>query len=116
MAAEKQEPAYWRDAILETAFTRKLIDFIRTGKSPMRSRSLDASLFLDSYGNVFPSIIWNRKVGSLRDCDYDLLKIWHNKEAHDIRKLIKEGKEPDAWTACEAYQALAGNAGSLIGF
>ncbi len=100
--------------IIESAFLRKLDRYIKTGKAPMRGRSLDVSLFLDSYGNVYPSIMWGRKIGNIRDVGYDLSKLWENQEANEVRRLIREGKEPDAWTACEAYQALVGNVGSLL--
>ena len=95
--------------IIEGIFLRKLVDYVTTGKSPMRSRSMDVSLFLDSYGNVFPSIMWDKKIGNIRDTGYDLGKIWASPEADDIRKSIKEGKEPDSWTACEAYQTIVGD-------
>ncbi len=100
--------------IIEHAYLKKLVEYARTGKSPMKTKSLDASLFLDSYGNVFPSIMWGRRVGSIRETDYDLVPIWNNSEAVEVRRIIKEGKEPDCWTACEAYQTLAGNILSLI--
>jgi MoaA/NifB/PqqE/SkfB family radical SAM enzyme len=95
--------------IIEGIFLRKLVDYVTTGKSPMRSRSMDVSLFLDSYGNVFPSIMWDKKIGNIRDTGYDLGKIWSSQEADEIRKSIKEGKEPDSWTACEAYQTIVGD-------
>jgi MoaA/NifB/PqqE/SkfB family radical SAM enzyme len=100
--------------MIEHAYLKKLVEYAETGKSPMKTKSLDASLFMDSYGNVFPSIMWNIKVGNIRDTNYDLSPIWNNQEAEKIRKLIKEGKEPDCWTACEAYQTLAGNILSLL--
>ncbi|MHB1830180.1 MAG: radical SAM protein [Candidatus Micrarchaeaceae archaeon] len=100
--------------IIESAFLRKLDYYVKTGNPPMKGRSLDASLFLDSYGNVYPSIMWGRKIGNIREVDYDLSKLWLNAEAQEARKLIREGKEPSAWTACEAYQTLVGNIGSLF--
>lgn len=100
--------------IVEDAFLRKLSDYVKTGTSPMKGRSLDASLFLDSYGNVYPSIMWGRKIGNVRESSYSLSGIWNNGEAAEVRRLIKEGKEPNAWTACEAYQTLVGNIGSLL--
>ena len=100
--------------IIEKAFLKKLIDYVKTGKSPMKGKSMDASLFMDSYGNVYPSIMWGRKVGSIRDTGYDLAPIWKGPDAEGVRKLISEGKEPSAWTACEAYQSIVGNIGSMI--
>jgi hypothetical protein len=95
--------------MLEGVFLRKLIDYASTSKIPIRSRSLDASLFLDSYGNVYPSIMWAHRIGNIRDTNYELDPIWHSTEANRVRAEIREGKEPSNWTSCEAYQAIIGD-------
>jgi Fe-coproporphyrin III synthase len=100
--------------IIETAFTKKLVEYAKTGTIPMKSRSLEASLFLDSFGNVYPSIMWDKKIGNLRDVEFDLVKLWNNEAAVEIRNDIKSGKEPNQWTSCEAYQILTGNVLSLL--
>jgi len=102
--------------IIESAFLRHLVKYLYTGKTPIKSRSLEASLFMDSYGAVYPSIMWGKKIGNIKDTCYKLAQLWANSEAEEVRKLIREGKEPDAWTACEAYQALVGNIPSLLRF
>ncbi len=94
---------------IENAFLKKLSIYILTGNSPMKSRSLDASLFMDSYGNVYPSIMWGRVIGNIRDYNYSIENMWHTVDAEEVRKIIKEGKEPSCWTACEAYQSLVGD-------
>ncbi len=99
---------------IEGVFLKKLARYVQTGKTPIKSRSLDASLFLDSYGNVFPSIMWGRKIGSIRETNYDLAPIWKSSDAEDVRRLIREGKEPGNWTACEAYQSIVGDIKSFI--
>ena len=99
--------------MLEGVFLRKLVNYVRTGKPPIRSRSLDASLFLDSYGNVFPSIMWNRKIGSIRESSYSLDPIWKSQAAREARDMIKRGQDPPSWTACEAYQSIVSNAPSF---
>ena len=100
--------------IIEMAFMRNLVKYIKTGKTPVRGKSLDASLFLDSYGNVYPSIMWGTRIGNIRETGYDLAPLWNNADSEEVRKLIREGKEPSAWTSCEAYQALVGNVISLL--
>jgi MoaA/NifB/PqqE/SkfB family radical SAM enzyme len=100
--------------LIEGVFLKKLVYYMRTGRQPIRSRSLDASLFLTSDGDVYPSIMWDRKLGNVRDTGYDLEPIWHGKEAQAIRSLIKQGKEPSSWTACEAYQSITGYLPSLL--
>ena len=100
--------------VIESAFLRKLEYFARTGKMPLGSRSLEASLFLDSWGNIYPSIMWDKKIGNIREIDYTLDKVWDGKDAQEVRMAIKEHREPVEWTSCEAFQALVGNVSSLI--
>lgn len=109
-----RKPEFGTIPIIESAFLRKLEYYVRTGNTPLKGRSLDASLFLDSYGNVYPSIMWGRKIGNVRDVSFELSALWHNADAEEVRRLIKEGKEPSSWTACEAYQTLVGNITSLL--
>ena len=100
--------------IVENAFLRTLLQYLKTGEMPLRSRSLDASFFLDSYGSVFPSIMWDRKIASLREINYDVSSVWRSELANEVRRDIAEGKEPKQWTACEAFQSLTGRITSLI--
>jgi Fe-coproporphyrin III synthase len=100
--------------LVEGAFLKNLLIFAKTGKQPMRSRSLEASLFLDSWGNIYPSIMWDRKIANARDIGFDLNNVWRGKEAEDVRNAIKRGEEPVQWTSCEAYQSIVGNVGSLF--
>ncbi len=94
--------------IVESAFLKNLVVFAKTGRPPLRSRSLEASVFVDNMGNIFPSIMWNKKIGNLREIGFDLSKIWNSEEAKEVRRAIEEGKEPVQWTSCEAYQSLTG--------
>ncbi len=100
--------------VIENVFLKNLVKYVNTEKSPMKSRSLDASLFMDSYGNVYPSIMWGRKIGNIRDVEYSLDKMWHDVNAEEVRKIVREGKEPTCWTACEAYQSIVGDVKSFI--
>ncbi|MCL4383200.1 MAG: radical SAM protein [Candidatus Marsarchaeota archaeon] len=91
---------------IESKFLKKLIEFIETRKQPMKSKSLIDSLFIDAYGNIFPSIMWNMKIDNIKNINFDLNNIWAGKKADEIRKMIKENKEPVQWTSCEAYQSI----------
>jgi len=101
-------------SLVEEAYMRGLVAFLKRGVSPMRSRGLDASLFMDSFGNVYPSIMWDRKVGNIRESAFDLRPIWRGDLAGNARDDIKNGLEPNSWTSCEAYQTITGNMLSLI--
>ena len=92
----KLNPVYY----LEDLFTRKLLQFIETGVSPVPNRGLDLSVFMDSYGNIFPSIMSNQKIHNIRDTNYKLTL-----PQLDKFKVI----EPPNFTSCEAYQAILGD-------
>ena len=109
-----RKPQFEPMQLVEGAFLKNLLVFAKSGKQPMRSRSLEASLFLDSWGNVYPSIMWDRKIANVRDVGFNLNSIWMGKEAEDVRAAIKRGDEPVQWTSCEAYQSIVGNVGSLL--
>lgn len=99
---------------IERVFLKNLVGYAKTGKSPMKSRSLEVSLFLDSYGNVYPSIMWDRKIGNIRDSGYELDRIWNSHEAKAARSELGKGAVPEQWTSCEAYQCIIGNVKSFL--
>jgi hypothetical protein len=99
--------------LVERRFLKELLNFSRTGKSPMKCRSLDASLFMNSFGDVYPSIMWDSRLANVRDIDYDLAMVWEGKEAERLRRLIHEGRDPVHWTSCEAYQSIIGDLAGL---
>jgi Fe-coproporphyrin III synthase len=100
--------------VIQNAFMKGLLKFASTGKTPIKCRSLEASIFMDSWGNVYPSIMWDRKIANIRDIGYDLDGVWESEEAKEVKRLIAEGKDPQQWTSCEAYQSITGRISSLI--
>src|SRR5262249_30373040 len=51
-------------------------DYYRHHRSPLPCTALSSSCFIDPYWNVFACSIWNRSIGSLRDEQFDLGRIW----------------------------------------
>jgi MoaA/NifB/PqqE/SkfB family radical SAM enzyme len=95
---------------LERAYLKRVRQYLETGRTPMRCHALRSSCFIDSWGHVFPCTIYERKIGSLRDADYDLASIWQSDDAAALQKEIWDYKCPQCWTPCEAYQSILGNA------
>ena len=95
--------------VLEREYLKRVRRYLETGRTPMRCHAMRSSCFIDSWGNVHPCTIYDKKIGSLRDVDYDLAAIWHSDEAKRIQQEIWEYKCPQCWTPCEAYQTIMGN-------
>jgi len=94
---------------LERTYLKHVERYLLTGRTPMRCHALNASCFVDSWGNVFPCTIYDRKLGSLRDVDYDLRRIWSAPLAVTTQREIWNYDCPQCWTPCEAYQSIMGN-------
>jgi MoaA/NifB/PqqE/SkfB family radical SAM enzyme len=96
-------------AVARHWFLSDLARYLKTGRPPVMGRELDASYYVDSWGNVFPSMMWDYKLGSLRETDYDLMPMWGSARAEQGRRMIRAGLSPLCWTACDANTSRLGN-------
>jgi MoaA/NifB/PqqE/SkfB family radical SAM enzyme len=96
-------------SFLENSYLGKVEQYLSTGKTPVRCHSLNSSCFIDSWGNVFPCVTYDHKLGNIRDYNYDLEKIWNLPETKKIQQEIWAGQCPQCWQPCEAYQSILGN-------
>jgi MoaA/NifB/PqqE/SkfB family radical SAM enzyme len=81
-------------------------DFIR---DPSKSEDFTCysgahSLFMDPYGNMFPCIMLDKKMGNIRESSFD--EIWMSEKAKEIREFIAE-KKCRCWAGCEVNPSLA---------
>ncbi len=111
---DRREPTVSAITIIENAFLRKMLEYAKTGMTPMPSRSLEASVYLDSFGNVFPSIMWDMKIGNVRDTGFSLEGILEGEGAKRAIEEKRKGNEPQHWTSCEAYQSLTGSVINIL--
>jgi MoaA/NifB/PqqE/SkfB family radical SAM enzyme len=93
-------------AMLERAYQRRVGRFLATGRSPVPCSALRASVFIDSKGVVYPCTIYDRPLGSLRACGYDLRRVLHADEARAARAEVRADRCPGCWSPCEAYPSL----------
>ncbi|NQT08807.1 radical SAM protein [Candidatus Bathyarchaeota archaeon] len=62
------------------------------------------SFFLDPYGDVYPCIFVDEKMGNVRE--EQLGDLWWTEAASEIRERIKRGICPRCWVECEAYREI----------
>lgn len=94
---------------IDKKYIKYLKYYMKYNITPLPCKALNASLFLDPYGNVFPCTHFGIKLGNLRNFNYRIKNIWIKKTTKNIWKKIRVGKCPHCWTPCEAYQTLFGN-------
>jgi MoaA/NifB/PqqE/SkfB family radical SAM enzyme len=94
---------------LEHQYLRNAENYLQNGKTPMRCHALRSSVFIDSWGDVYPCGMYDAKIASLRDFGYDLSAVWNLPRTSTLQQEIWEYKCPQCWTPCEAYQTILGN-------
>ena len=95
--------------LLERAFLKNAETYLETGVSPMLCEALSSSAVLGTRGDLFPCIIFDKPVGNVRDHGYSIERLWRLEQRNAIREEIRQGKCPQCWTPCEAYQSIIAN-------
>ncbi|MCL5773737.1 MAG: SPASM domain-containing protein [Firmicutes bacterium] len=96
--------------LLNLLYVRRIPQFIdNPEKHIMPCGALKSSLFMDPFGNVSPCFIWDYKLGNLRQCNYEILKLLDSQKAKEGLNVIRNHQCPNCWTPCEAYQSIISN-------
>ncbi|HEX9782756.1 MAG TPA: radical SAM protein [Opitutaceae bacterium] len=93
---------------LEDQYLRLADQYLETGKTPIVCQALAGSVFIDSFGYIYPCSIYSKRMANIKDIDYDLEAYWNTKEVREARGEIEHGQCPQCWTPCEAYQSILG--------
>lgn len=109
VSLKKRMFAFMPVEYLERRYQKLAKKFIDTGNSPLPCKAMCSSCFIDPKGEVFPCSVMGKNIGNIKDYGYDLSTLWASEEGCDLRKGIEEGRCPQCWTPCEAYQTILGN-------
>ena len=91
---------------LENRYLRLADKYLQTGKTPITCQALAGSVFINSFGDIYPCTIYSKKLANIKDINYDLESYWKNSVIKNLRKDIEKGNCPHCWTPCEAYQSI----------
>jgi len=94
---------------LEKRYQQLCRSYLLYGKTPVPCQALSASFFLDSNGDLYPCTIHGKRLGNIKDYGYALSKFWDSDLLKKTRAEIIEGRCPQCWTPCEAYQSILAN-------
>ena len=89
---------------IRRAYLKHAINYVSNGFVRLQCIALRNSLFLDPYGNIYPCVILEQKIGNLRSYQYDIHKLLTSKNRQELRHIVETCKK--CWTPCEAYQAI----------
>jgi MoaA/NifB/PqqE/SkfB family radical SAM enzyme len=96
-------------SFLEKQYLKRVGRYLQTKKTPIHCQALRSSCFMDATGNVYPCSLYDRRLGNIREWDYDLLALWNSQAARQLQGEIWDFNCPQCWTPCEAYQSILGS-------
>lgn len=80
--------------------------FLSSGQSPIDCDATRSTLYMDPYGNVYPCITWDKKLGNVRENGYSISNVLRKSTINEVRETIKDRKCPGCWTPCEAHPSI----------
>ncbi len=92
--------------LVERIYQRKLLEFTRTGVTPGKCAAISSNIYISEKGDIYPCTIWDKKIGSLRENDFDLEALLSHLLVKETRKQVVEKKCPNCWTPCEAFPSI----------
>jgi MoaA/NifB/PqqE/SkfB family radical SAM enzyme len=105
MRTKKYTSSY---GFLEDQYLRLADQYLQTGVTPVMCQALAGSVFIDSFGYIYPCSIYSKRMANIKDIGYDLEGYWNSREVREARQEIERGECPQCWTPCEAYQSILG--------
>ncbi|MGC9129438.1 MAG: radical SAM/SPASM domain-containing protein [Candidatus Micrarchaeia archaeon] len=87
----------------EYIYLKGMLEFLKTGKNPFKRLIGEASVYVDSFGNVYPSILVEKKLGNIKEDGYDLSNIL--KKGADIIK----NDDRRHYTFCDEEASIIGD-------
>lgn len=91
---------------LESHYQSLAVEFLKEHKNPAVCQALSCSLFMDPGGQLYPCITWNKRLGKIKDYQYSLDTFLQDPKIMELRKDVIDGRCPNCWTPCEAYQSI----------
>ncbi len=93
-------------------YMRGVVDFVRDpARRWLRCTAGSDSLFLDPYGNVYPCIFLDVRMGNALESSME--EIWGSEEASRARGMVGRGECPGCWVECEAFRDIRRDAVGL---
>ena len=91
-------------SVTRIAYMKGALEYMEKGRRTLRCTAASRSLFLDPYGNVYPCLFKEAKLGNIRE--QPLNEIWNSPAAKKTRMEINQLECPQCWVECEVYREL----------
>lgn len=99
---------------IKNIYLKKLFRFHLTKITPVPCSALRSNVYISEHGDLYTCTIWNKKVGSLRENDFDLHQLIHSESAIELKESINKKDCVNCWSPCEAFPSIIDNLVTFI--
>lgn len=101
-----QQKPYTLTGIVENIYLKKLKNFTESQYTPVSCSALKHNIHIDEQGNLYPCTIWDKKLGNIKDYQYNIDQLLSTEKVITTINEIKAKKCPNCWSPCEAYPSI----------
>ncbi|MFH1854167.1 MAG: radical SAM protein [Candidatus Omnitrophota bacterium] len=81
----------------------------RLKKTPVKCQAFSSSLFIDPYGNMFPCVVYNKKIINIKEMSGDFALFWNSGPAKELSRECSQNICPVCWSPCDAFSSISGS-------
>lgn len=101
------DPFHFAKSLFRGFYLRNVNKLLSQKKLIFPCQAARGSLFIDPYGNLYPCIIWDKKLDSIKNLN--LKGFWENSALKKTRGEIKRGACPGCFSPCEIQYYICHN-------
>lgn len=94
-------------------FTESHLQWLRDPTSGVTCMAGTAFGYIDPYWNVYPCLVLNRKLGNLRECGFDVRKLWRSPAARQFRAELVVKPCTLCLNECNRWNSMRATLGGL---
>ncbi len=80
--------------------------YAKNKKCPLKCQALSATCILNPRGDIYPCGIYGTRIANIKECDYDLNKLWADSRVREMSAQCSRNICPSCWSPCDAYSAI----------
>jgi len=94
---------------LRRVYLKFYLEYRKQGKTPLKCQALSSSLFIDPYGDLFPCVVFNKKLINIKEMGHDLSLVWRRDATRRISRECVYNNCPVCWSPCDAFSSIGGS-------
>jgi MoaA/NifB/PqqE/SkfB family radical SAM enzyme len=106
---QRQHPGFARNY-----FTESYLQWLRDPSSGITCLAGTVFGYIDPYWDVYPCLVLNRKLGNLREHNFDVRKLWQSAALRDFRAEMAARPCTQCFNECNRWNSMRATTGGLF--